>query len=221
MAAPEPHWAAALRPGPHTTGYEGPLTLSHREIGRLRLPTGRIVAGDPLADPGVQPFARTLEPGEYPVRLAIGRLASGEELLAAAWVAFSDAPVVTWLGATFKGSGTTPKFGKAIAHIVDSGHSAFLSPEAATVLVAKLEDDDYSDAIYELIRANPSGDAAVLSWPEHPTLNAVVFSTDSDGVYPSYWGDDAAGRPVVLLTDFGLLEPRGGATPPKPWWKFW
>ena len=217
MTGPEPHWAAALRPGPHTTGHEGPLTIAHREIGRVRLPTGRIVASDPLMDPDVQPFARKLEPGEYPVRLAVGRLANGEELLAAAWVAFSDAPVVTWLGATVKGSGATPRLGRAIAHIVDSSHSAFLSPEAAAVLEATA----HHDAIDELMRADPSGDSAVVVWPEHPTLNAVVFRTDSDGVYPSYWGDDAAGRPAVLLTDFGLLEPPGAATPPKPWWKFW
>ena len=124
MASHEPHWAAALRPGPHTTGYEGPLTIAHREIGRVLLPTGRIVASDPLADPNVLPFARKVEPGDYPVRLAIGRLANGEELLAAAWVAFSDAPVATGLGATVKGSGATPKLGKAIAHIVDSSRSA-------------------------------------------------------------------------------------------------
>ena len=54
------------------------------------------------------------------------------------------------------------------------------------------------------MQVGPDGSAAVVEWPEHPALNAVVFRTDSDGLYPTYWGDDAAGRAVVLLTDFGL-----------------
>ncbi|HYC31312.1 MAG TPA: DUF4241 domain-containing protein [Gemmatimonadales bacterium] len=213
-------WAGALRPGPHSGSWAGPLTLEHLEIGRVRLPTGLIVVCDPIVDPDVLPYARTVAPGEYPVRLALGRTADGEERLAAAWIAFADTPVTTWLGATTKGSGATKNLGKGLAHPVDSSNSAFMSPEAAKVLDARL-DDAYHDAVNELMQASPGWGFAVLEWPEHPTLNAVLFQTDSDGIYPTYWGDDASACPVVLLTDFGLLDPPGTPTPPRPWWKLW
>ena len=213
-------WAAALRPGPHTGSWAGPLTLRHLEVGRLRLASGLVVVCDPLADPDVLPYARRVTPGEYPVRLALALDGDGEERLAAAWIAFADAPVAAWLGATTKGSGATKNLEKGFAHPVDSSTSAFMSPEAAKVLDGLL-DEAYHDRINDLMQAGPDGTAAVVEWPDHPDLNAVVFRTDSDGLYPTYWGDDAAGHPVVLLTDFGLLDPPGKPTPPKPWWKIW
>ena len=214
-------WAAALTPGPHVGSWAGPLTIEHHEIGRVRLPTGLIVVCDPLADPDVLPYARAVAPGEYPVRLALGRPADGEERLAAAWIAFRDAPVAAWLGATTKGSGATKNFDKGFAHPVDSSTSGFMSPEAAKVLDQRIADDAYTDAIHEMLGAGPEPGGAVVEWPEHPQLNAVIFQTDSDGLYPTFWGDDAAGNPVVLLTDFGLLDPPSASRPTKPWWKLW
>jgi hypothetical protein len=216
----EHSWAAALRPGPHSGSWAGPLTLRHVEVGRLRLPSGRIVVCDPLVDPDVLPYARAVPPGDYPVRLALGREADGEERLAAAWIALGEGPVAVWLGATAKGSGATKNLDKGFAHPVDSSTSAFMSPEAARVF-ADMLDEAYHDRINALMEAGPDGSAAVVEWPEHPGLNAVVFRTDSDGLYPTYWGDDSSGRAVVLLTDFGLLDPPRATPPPKPWWKFW
>ncbi|MBA3260194.1 MAG: DUF4241 domain-containing protein [Gemmatimonadales bacterium] len=221
-----PFWAAALEPGPHTTSHAGPLVIEHREIGRVRLPSGRIVASDPFFDPDVTPFARAVSPGEYPVRLAIARLADGDQRNAAAWVVFKDAPVAAWRGATVTGSGTTTDLGKAIAYFVESGTGSFLSPEAAAVLDARL-DDKTADEIRDQMQANATaaGDWAVVEWAEHPMLNVVLFSTAyGDGAYGCYWGDDSAGSPVLLLTDFGLLDPPSadtGAGEPRRWWKFW
>jgi len=220
-----PFWAAALEPGPHATSHAGPLTIEHHEIGRVRLPSGRIVASDPFFDPDVRPFARAVSPGEYAVRVAVAHLADGDRRNAAAWVAFKDVPVAAWRGATVTGSGSTADLGKAIAYFVESGTGSFLSPEAAAVLDARLADDDTADEIRELMQANAAlaGDWAVVEWPEHPALNAVVFSTAyGDGAYGSYWGEDSAGSPVLLLTDFGLLDPPA-ADPEerRRWWKFW
>jgi hypothetical protein len=219
-----PPWAAALVPGPYAGSHAGPLTITHHEIGRLRLPSGRIVASDPFFDPDVRPFARAVPPGEYPVRIAVARLAEGDERNAAAWVAFSDAPVAAWRGASVTGSGATKDLGKAIAYFVESGTGGFTSPEAAAVLDTL--DDDGTDRIRALMEANAAsaGDWALVEWPEHPTLNAAVFTTAwGDGAYGSYWGDDAGGAPVLLLTDFVVLDPPPAqpSGPPRPWWRLW
>jgi hypothetical protein len=58
-------------------------------------------------------------------------------------------------------------------------------------------------------------------------LHVALFSSGmGDGAYTSYWGFDAGGEPVCLLTDFDILGRQGSgaaadAAAAKPWWKFW
>jgi hypothetical protein len=61
--------------------------------------------------------------------------------------------------------------------------------------------------------------------------NIVAFSSGyGDGIYASYVGWDAAGDPVCVVTDFGVIgedpEPTTrpsatGENADRPWWKFW
>jgi hypothetical protein len=94
-----PTWAAALRAGAHTT-HEGEITVEDREIGRLRLPSGRVVAADPFVEPDLPPFTRRV----YPIRLAIAHYPEGrDQRVAAAWLAISDEPAATWEPAQLEG----------------------------------------------------------------------------------------------------------------------
>jgi hypothetical protein len=94
---------------------------------------------------------------------------------------------------------------------VDSGTGSFASAEASEWLAhaGAPAYEAYSKRI----------DAAMIpSKPEfHPVVNVplgdpkglsvVAFASGwGDGSYPSYFGLDAAGRPIVLMTDFQILE---------------
>jgi hypothetical protein len=217
-----PSWADALRSGAHATS-QGELRLEHREIGRLRLPSGRIVAADPLVEPSLPPFTRHVPPGAYPVRLAIAHYpGDGDQRVAAAWLAFSEQPVVGWEPAQLEGL-PPRRPGEPAAYAVDSATGSFLSQEGAAELARQL-DDTLVEAVTEQMEVNyvPTWNWAMVRVDDE--LQVAVFSTGlGDGTYPSYWGLDAAGVPAVLLTDFGLLDPpeelrlRRG----RPWWKFW
>jgi hypothetical protein len=217
-----PSWADALRPGVHPAA-EGELRVEHREIGRLRLPSGRVVAADPFVEPNAPPFSRHVTPGAYPVRLAIVHYPKDhDQRVAAAWLAFSDRPVVTWEPARLEARppGTA---GEPAAYAVDSATGAFLSAEAAAEFGSQI-DDTLVDAVTEQMEVNyvPTWNWSIVRVGED--LDFAAFSSGlGDGTYASYWGLDREGAAVVLLTDFGLLEPPDGLRPArsKPWWKFW
>ena len=215
-------WAHALTPGPRSTA-QGEATIEHREIGRVRLPSGRVVAADPFVDPDLPPFTRRVTPGAYPVRLAIAHYPKDrDQRVAAAWLLFRDAPVASWEPAQVEGH-SSRRGEEPSAYGVDSATGAFLSPEAAASFVRQ-EDTARFDAMSELMEATyvPTWSWALVQVDEG--LDLAAFSSGfGDGAYASYWGLDAAGVPVVLLTDFGLLEPPGAVPdhPRRPWWKFW
>jgi hypothetical protein len=222
----QPPWAAVLSAGIEVNGVIGPATIEHREIGRIRLPSGRLIAADVMVEPTFPPFSRTVTPGLYPVRLAIAHFADGDQRVAASWVAFQEGDVARWSGA---GLGTDPELTATLddagAYPVDSATGGFLSPEAAALIADKL-DDGLADELREGAESNyvPTREWSMVELPGSDGLNLALFSTGlGDGTYASYWGDDGEGRPVVLLTDFGLLDTDAAVREPgrKPWWKVW
>lgn len=209
------------------TGY-GPARLECRTIGELYLPSGRIVACDAIVEPDLPPFALAAPPGTHPVRLAIVHLPGPDERIAAAWLRFAEGRPVRWTHATLEGmpDHAEPAYG------VDSGTGAFLSAEAAPLLAERMH-EGFFDELTAAMRRHyvHTRDWAVLPVPGAEPLNVAVFSSGfGDGAYASYWGHDADGRPVCLLTDFGLLDDPAAAEDDgdaaarrtaKPWWKFW
>jgi len=206
----------------------GPARLECRTIGELHLPSGRVVACDPLVEPDARPFEVAAAPGRYPVVLGIARLPGGDERIAAAWLRLADGTPVRWEPAALHGRPDLeePAYG------VDSGTGAFVSAEAAPLLAAAL-DGDFADEVATAMDANyvDTRNWAVLPVPGSAELNFAAFSSGmGDGAYASYWGRDAEGRPVCLLTDFDILKlsraeaeaeaERDRATA-KPWWKLW
>lgn len=72
-------------------GSDTVVTMSSTDAGSILLPTGRIVAADPLLDPWQQPFTVHVPPGFYPVHFA---LAGGE--VAVAMLLFNEGEPVVW-----------------------------------------------------------------------------------------------------------------------------
>ncbi|UDL87544.1 DUF4241 domain-containing protein [Mesorhizobium sp. PAMC28654] len=170
-------------------------------IGELELPTGQIIACDPLITGLERPvFSRKVRPGRYPVTLfeAQGRVA-------AAVLRFGPGLPVRWELATFARDGSGVSAWKS-GFIVDDAVASFMDTSIMTLISDPEEFDDYlADIAWSLDRFGM--DNPVAGNP----LNIVMFDTGwGDGTYTSWWGLDAAGEPLVLMTDFEVLENADG-----------
>lgn len=195
-------FADALGPDCRLTFDDEPADARVYRLPDLWLPSGQIVAADGIIMEG-RPFTRQVEPGRYPVTIAIAALAK-DERIAFAQVRFSDRPVARWELAVVAGQDvSTLKDGDFFGYPVDSGTGCFADPQAVE-LVNQASDPDMKffnkisaemDKVYRHTR----------SWVHIETSSgsAALFSSGfGDGIYPSYFGLDGAKEPVCLLTDF-------------------
>ena len=92
---------------------------------------------------------------------------------------------------------------------VDSGSGAFTSPEAVGILAGQGAYERYRAAAFEAMFLEDGliMDSTAVNVDPVTGANVVTFSSGfGDGVYATYAGLDAAGTPVVFLTDFGVLD---------------
>lgn len=169
-------------------------------VGELELPTGEIIACDPLITGLERPvFSRKVRPGRYPVTVleAQGRVA-------AAVLRFGPGLPVRWELATFARDGGVSSWKSGF--IVDDAVASFMDKSILTLISDPEELADYlADVAWSLDRFGM--DNPVDGNP----FNVVMFDTGwGDGNYSSFWGLDAAGEPLVLMTDFEVLENADG-----------
>src|SRR5260370_31089009 len=70
-----PDFRKAFRDGERFhTSFLGDFRVECREIGQLVVPTGRLVACDPLVFPETRPFRKHVPAGRYPVILSIAHI---------------------------------------------------------------------------------------------------------------------------------------------------
>ncbi|TIW35004.1 MAG: DUF4241 domain-containing protein [Mesorhizobium sp.] len=178
-------------------------------IGDLELPTGEIIACDPLVTSDDWPaLSRKVKPGHYPVSLfeAQGRVA-------AAFLRFHPGTPVRWELATMPGQDiATLKADEIFGYPVDAGLGSFMAMALMSAAQDRLKpDQNYYDDVLAAEFA-PNQDRFVMHHPVagKATNIAMFWSGWGDGFYPSFWGLDAAGEPLVLMTDFGVLENADG-----------
>ncbi|MER8645864.1 DUF4241 domain-containing protein [Mesorhizobium sp. C277A] len=169
-------------------------------IGELELPTGEIIACDPLITGLERPvFSRKVRPGCYPVTLleAQGRVA-------AAVLRFGTGLPVRWELAAFVRDVGTSSWKSGF--IVDDNVASFMDKSVLTLMSEQEELDSY------LADVACSFDKFRMDNPvDGNPLNIAMFDTGfGDGNYYSFWGLDAAGEPLVLMTDFEVLENADG-----------
>ncbi|PDQ19141.1 hypothetical protein CN311_21055 [Mesorhizobium sanjuanii] len=209
VAAPSPE--KSIEWGPPTENSNlGVFALSEAEmaerkiivtaIGELELPTGEIIACDPLITGLERPvFSRKVRPGCYPVTLleAQGRIA-------AAVLRFDTGLPVRWELAAFVRDVGTSSWKSGF--IVDDNVASFMDKSIQTLVSDQEELDGY------LADVACSFDRFRMDNPvDGNPLNIAVFNTGfGDGNYYSFWGLDAAGEPLLLVTDFEVLENADG-----------
>jgi hypothetical protein len=195
------------------TSYGTPMTLAVARAGDLVLPSGRVVASDAFfVGLDSEAFTVALPAGRYPVRLLEAESAETGERVAAALIRAAPGDPVAWEIAHLAGQDpATLGPGEVFTYGVDSGTGAFASLEAAEAIAAldEAELEAYSNALIDGLSPSEEvylNSTAVVVDPV-AELNVIAFTTGyGDGGYPSFFGFDAAGRPLVLLTDFGILD---------------
>lgn len=176
--------------------------ISAITIGELELPTGEIVACDPLITGLSRPaFSRKVKPGRYPVTLF-----QAQGCVAAAVLRFGSGLPMRWELATFVPDRPPAYKSEFLEFIVDDAVAAFMDKSFRTLMTDTEELDDYlADVACSLDRFG-------LDNPiEGNPLNVAMFDTGyGDGAYRSFWGLDATGEPLLLMTDFEVLENADG-----------
>ncbi len=172
-----------------TASLEG---ATRTRVAQLEITSGRIAAADPLTSSGFEPFVRAVPNGSWPVELLLATNA-GDTRVARASVVFRDEEPVRFEMAVT--AGQDPRTLKAEEHFgygVDSGTGCFADAEAmldGERLVASLQKRQET------------------TWSWAAEGDVVAFSSGyGDGVYSSYFGLDAQGEPVCLVTDFGIFD---------------
>lgn len=172
----------------------------------LLLPTGRIVACDPLVAPETPPFARTVPPGTYPVHVAIAMRTDDDSaaMYAAVRVTFASGTPTRWELCD------TDAFGGAPGFPVDAGLGCVMSAEAAELLATASAADDFYDKVLEpRLRYVVNGTGAWADYRPDRSRDencVIVESGLGDGVYPCYWGLDQDGAPLWLVLDFRVVD---------------
>lgn len=203
----------------------GGIPLARETVEPLLLPTGQLVACDAMAFETVprEPFDRALEPGSYPVELAIATLkvVGGEQQVPAfARVVFGEGPATRWeLAVTASQPLDELEPGRVYGFPVETGVAAYMDGLAQEILIEDREDHFAEDEpeheepdIHRELDFAMKGEvtcrrgAIPILVEDEPPSNIVGFSSGpGDGVYPSYWGFDAAGELVELITDFHVV----------------
>jgi hypothetical protein len=178
--------------------------------GELVLPTGRIVASDVFLL-STEPFLTIVAPGRYPVSVLSATVDQGVGSdVAAAMLRLAPGDPVSWQMALVAGQDvTTLEPGTFFGYGVDSGTGCFASIEAVERVAAQPAFDDYSARVQAAMF--PTADARTLfvDIVVDPATGANVIGFPSgfgDGGYPSWFGLDAGGVPLVLVTDFGIVD---------------
>lgn len=204
-------FSQAFGSGLTVTPSDGPIQLSGLGIGKLAVPSGRIVACDPFVCDGIEAFNRRVPAGKFPVQLAMARLSEGDERVSFARILFADRPAVRWEMALRPGQTMKDlKPGYIHGYGVDTGTGAFMDAAAQASYLAATANEAATMRLVDALNDAPAGTRAWLLRPFGHANVAMFSSGFGDGFYASYFGLDETGRVVALVTDFGVVEWRAG-----------
>lgn len=194
-----------------STAQEGKVILKRHHIGDLHISSGEIIACDPFTSPDAEPFTVAVPPGTYPLILSIANYEDQDQRVAGAMLRISAEKAVSWQMARQPDQDLMElEADEIFGHSVDSGTSCMMDAEAAQELMEKMEaDESYFETI---VREMEKTYVDTWSWANIPVsavtkANMIAFSSGmGDDLYAAYFGFDASGNVVSLVTDFALFD---------------
>ncbi len=191
---------------------ENPLIESF-DAGQIQLPTGNLVACDPLITNDMAAFGVKFPQGEFPVLVHKERESN---CIAYVEIIFNDFEVSQWKLATTEGQNATElKKDEIFGYPVESGMGCFMdvqTQECLNHLENKLFHKKGADfmGIYEeffhahFFDENGAIDQFALLFPDEDKKgNIFAFETGyGEGFYASYIAFNANNEPVKIVTEF-------------------
>ncbi len=203
---------------------EIPLEFLH--LGELNLPTGQIIACDPLVTfYDAVPFTYMVQPGIYPVTACIAKTANAGNRFAAVKLKFTNQRATLWQMALVEGQDVSEitSDDQFFGFGVDAGLGC-LSDTETQEYYNQWETDIrennpgrdvvYNDFIAPAFKRNakdPNNHDDIGDWlnfelPNKPELNIIMFTSGyGDGFYPSYWGITDEGNICSLVVDLQVF----------------
>jgi hypothetical protein len=185
------------------------MTLIHRHIADLALPTGQLVACDAMmVILEMEPFNMPLPRGTFPCVLSVAQL-SDDQRVAFATVRFGQNAPVTWRMMTFGAQAVSAlEEGAFFGYPVDSGTGCFMDRSAGPRLAETMEmqEEEFFETILSEMEKTYTH---TWSWLDMKFGDANLIAFDSgwgDGVYATYAGLDAQDRVAVVVTDFAVID---------------
>ncbi|WP_295231633.1 DUF4241 domain-containing protein [uncultured Chryseobacterium sp.] len=191
---------------------ESPL-LESFEVGKIYLPSGKLVSCDPVITSDMKPFNTIFPKGDFSVLLHKERESN---CVAYAEVVFSTAAVKEWSMATTEGQDLAELADEEVfGYPVESGMGCFMDADTQDEL-NKLEQRLYRSkgvdfmGIYEeffhdyFFDENGAIDQYAFLKPseDHPGTIFAFETGYGEGFYASYIGYDEERRPVKIVTEF-------------------
>src|SRR5262245_13522489 len=182
------------------------MTLQHRNVGELLIPSGRLVACDAFVFPEMSYFAMPFPTGVFPVVLSIAEYVN-DQRVAFATVRFRPSEPVGWDMLTIGDQNLAAlKPDEIFGYPVDSGTGCFMDAIAARQLDETMRKDE---TIFERLMAEMQK-TYIHTWSwlnvKVGDGNLIAFSSGfGDGVYANYVGIDDDGEASVVVTDFGVV----------------
>ena len=177
------------------------LRFSVVRAGILRLPSGQIVACDPLVGHEREPFVQAVLPGRYPVDLSLGHdEAEDVEQIVFARVLFTKNKPVVWVKALRESEANlVAENDEPFGFTTTSGTAAFMDKTTAELF--HLDSIDELDKILDKLVANYRPERNWFNHEVDDRHNVIMFSPgQSAGNYPTYFAIDNAGDVCLALT---------------------
>ena len=178
-----------------------------KDIGKLHVANGQIIACDPLLFDDEEPFDTVFPIGHFSVELAIADI-NTDERVGFARIKFSDTSPIRWkIAVTADQDPTSLGEDDIFGYPVDSGNGCFMDTSAGKNYSAYLEEDeDNYDNIIDEMEVTYKDTRSWLLW-NREGFNVAMFSTGwGDGLFATYIGYDAENRICRLVSDFGLID---------------
>ncbi len=187
----------------------GRMHIEKIEAGKLKLPTGRVIATDPILMYDDESYSEYVKAGVYPVYIYVGKTDNRKKQTVAAELRFTDKAVVRWEMALLKGESSKGfSHDEFMGYEVENGLGCFMDESAMEVLDVMSEEelDKYERNVKDTVRDSECS-CADLIIDEKTGSNIIIFSSGwNEGTFPTYYGFDKDNNLARLVTDFMVIE---------------